>query len=102
MLLREPERPFLVYSAGDGPDSLAAEARNRRLTSLLGRTRAEVLRLLGAERPLTTTELARAAGISLAGASQHASILREAGLVLTERHGGSVPHRASGRGAALL
>ncbi len=105
MLLRQPERPFLVYSVETpetGADLLEAEGRNRGLASLLGRTRAEVLRLLGAERPLSTTELAKAAGISLAGASQHASILREAGLVVTERRGGSVLHRASRKGAALL
>jgi len=105
MLLRETERPFLVYpveTAATDSDLVEAGGRNRGLASLLGRTRAEILHLLGSDRPLNTTELAKAAGISLAGASQHASILREAGLVVTERRGGSVLHRASRKGVALL
>jgi DNA-binding transcriptional ArsR family regulator len=72
------------------------------LVALLGRTRAAVL-LTIAERPdLNTTELATALGTSPASASQHATVLREAGLVLTRRHNGSARHALSARGTVLL
>jgi DNA-binding IscR family transcriptional regulator len=51
---------------------------------------------------VNTTELARSVGISPAGASQHATVLRNAGLVTTHRHNGSAVHRLSPRGATLL
>jgi DNA-binding transcriptional ArsR family regulator len=50
----------------------------------------------------TTSELARRVGVSLASASQHASVLREAGLVHTLRQGGAVLHTLTPLGAALL
>ncbi|MBE8516092.1 helix-turn-helix transcriptional regulator [Amycolatopsis sp. H6(2020)] len=104
-LLRQAEQPLLVYPVDAGQARLQHAAdggRSHALTSLLGRTRAQVLHALADVPALNTTELARAAGISLAGASQHASVLRDAGLVLTERRGGSVQHRISPQGARLL
>lgn len=52
-----------------------------------GRTRAAAL-----FSPLSTTEPATALGISPATASQHASILADAGLTTKERQGGTVAH----------
>ncbi|MDQ3790634.1 MAG: winged helix-turn-helix domain-containing protein, partial [Actinomycetota bacterium] len=70
--------------------------------ALLGRTRAAVL-LAIAERPhLNTTELARRLGTSLASASQHVTVLREAGLTITNRHNGSAMHHLSNLGEDLL
>jgi DNA-binding transcriptional ArsR family regulator len=61
-----------------------------------------VLRTIADRTRLTTTDLARTIGISLAGASQHATVLRNAGLVTTIRHRGSALHQVSARGTVLL
>lgn len=103
-LLRQPDRPVLVYPVPPAP-SWAADSDtggDRPLNTLLGRTRAEVLRVIANLPRVNTTDLARAAGISLASASQHASVLREAGLVTTARSKGSASHELSERGSSLL
>ena len=70
------------------------------LADLLGVTRATVLdSLLG--RTLTTSELARVTQISLASASEHASVLRTAALLESTRQGPRVYHRLTAIGAAL-
>ncbi|TCO59771.1 ArsR/SmtB family transcription factor [Actinocrispum wychmicini] len=100
-------QPVLVYPVDPVPGWTAKRhdvSRTDRdsLVALIGRTRALVL-LTIADRPyLNTTELARAAGTSPAGASQHATVLREAGLVITQRRNGSAVHTLSQRGAVLL
>jgi DNA-binding transcriptional ArsR family regulator len=73
---------------------------DRGLVELLGRTRAKVL--TAAAGGVSSTELARRAGISLASASEHAAVLRTAGLLRTERVGRSVRHTVTGLGARLL
>lgn len=70
------------------------------LAGLLGRTRAAVLELTQAER--TTTELARALGVSAASISGHTKALRAAGLITTTRAGKAVLHSATPLGARLL
>jgi DNA-binding transcriptional ArsR family regulator len=50
----------------------------------------------------TTTELAYRVGISPSAASQHASVLREAGLIITCRQGSAVLHVLTPLGAELL
>ena len=70
------------------------------LGTLLGRTRAHVLEALAEQR--TTGELARDLGISAASASQHATALREAGLVATRREGKAAWHECTALGAELL
>ncbi|MBH5335357.1 winged helix-turn-helix transcriptional regulator [Streptomyces pactum] len=75
------------------PDSLAA---------LLGHTRAVVLWTIAHHPGCTTTELARRAGISPASASQHATVLRTAGLTTTMRHHNTALHTASPLGTGLL
>ncbi|MFE6072407.1 ArsR family transcriptional regulator [Streptomyces sp. NPDC056525] len=77
--------------SGERPDALAA---------LLGRNRAQVLALL--RSPATTTALAERAALSLAAASQHAGVLRGAGLITTVRTGTSVLHSLTPLGASLL
>lgn len=106
--LADPDRtPMLVYPVSRTPDWVCggqpgSPPRPRSLAALLGRTRAAVLLTL-AERPhLNTTELANALGTSPASASQHATVLREAGLVITDRHHGSAMHRLSSLGNDLL
>jgi hypothetical protein len=79
----------LVRGASDGDG----------LGDLLGPTRAEILRL--SHDQLTTSELARSAGISIASASQHAKVLRLAGLVTSQRVGKAVVHGPTPLGVGL-
>jgi DNA-binding transcriptional ArsR family regulator len=75
-------------------------ARPPDLEAVLGRTRAGVLRAL--RDPCGTTELAARANISVSSASEHATALRGAGLIRTERHGQDVRHSLTGMGHSLL
>lgn len=108
--LHDPELPpVLVYPAaaqlasapagGEGARPVE-EQRQRTLGKLVGHTRSVVLRAIG--DGATTSELARRAGVSLASASQHACVMREAGLVTTLRRGNAVLHTVTPLGAALL
>jgi len=74
--------------------------RGAALAALVGRNRAAVLRTVA--DGCTTTELADRVGISLAAASEHASVLRDAGLITTHRNGSSVLHILTPLGAELL
>lgn len=101
-----------VYLPGDGPALLIhpvavdrAAARETGdvpdgLADLLGQTRAAVLTTL--TDGSTTGEVARRLRISPAGASQHATVLRRAGLILSTRRGNNVLHTLTPLGAALL
>ncbi|MFG3285217.1 ArsR/SmtB family transcription factor [Streptomyces sp. NPDC048111] len=82
------------YESPPGPDRGACLGR------LVGHTRSSVLQSIG--NGCTTSELARRAGVSLASASQHAGVLRDAGLLVTLRHGNSVLHTLTPLGTALL
>jgi len=79
----------------DGPKD-----RTLALAALVGRNRAAVLSAIAEGG--TTTEVASRVGISLAAASQHASVLRGAGLIMTRRQGSSVLHVLTPLGAELL
>ncbi|MFF8601675.1 ArsR/SmtB family transcription factor [Streptomyces sp. NPDC015232] len=88
-----PARPVvLTFPATPGLPPVPDEDNtpDEPLAAALGRTRAELLRLLAT--PHTTTELARALHVSNATASEHAAALRTAGLVTTTRTGRSVHH----------
>ena len=74
--------------------------RGAALAALVGRNRAAVLRTVA--DGCSTTELADRVGISLAAASQHASVLRDAGLITTHRQGSAVLHVLTPLGAELL
>ncbi|MFG2182446.1 ArsR/SmtB family transcription factor [Streptomyces abikoensis] len=93
--------PVLVYPARTMSETapVVPEAP-RSLGKLVGHTRSAVLGSIGGG--CTTSELARRVGVSAASASQHAGVLREAGLVLTLRHGSAVMHTLTPLGAALL
>ncbi|MEU5261592.1 winged helix-turn-helix domain-containing protein [Amycolatopsis sp. NPDC021455] len=90
-------KPVLVYPV-DHTHALPADAPAA-LGPLLGKTRADVLRSV--HEGCTTSELARRARTSVTSASQHAAVLRKAGLVTTRRHGGSVLHSLTPLGSAL-
>jgi DNA-binding transcriptional ArsR family regulator len=70
------------------------------LATLLGRTRAAVLRTLACGA--TTSELARILGISPATATHHTTVLRDAGLVTSHRNANTMLHTLTPTGAALL
>ncbi len=93
--------PVLVYPVRHPARAAPTVATApRSLGKLVGQTRSAVLGSIGGG--CTTSELARRAGVSAASASQHAGVLREAGLVLTLRHGSAVLHTLTPLGAALL
>lgn len=102
VMYRDPELPpVLVYPVAhtDAP-AACGESGGAPLGRLVGHTRSAVLKAIG--HGGTTSELARRAGVSLASASQHAGVLRDAGLVVTLRQGSSVLHTLTPLGAALL
>nr|WP_241267416.1 winged helix-turn-helix domain-containing protein [Streptomyces scabichelini] len=90
--------PTLVYPARPAADD--APRTDEGLAPLLGHTRAAVLQALGGDP--TTTELARRAGVSLSSASEHAAVLRGAGLVSSVRQSNAVRHVLTPLGSALL
>jgi DNA-binding transcriptional ArsR family regulator len=92
--------PVLVYPVAHACEPAFGERDVPSLGKLVGRTRSAVLQAI--RNGGTTSELARRAGVSLASASQHAAVLREAGLVVTLRHGNAVLHTLTPLGAALL
>jgi len=99
----EDEMPRLIWPAEAARGArLWAPSRSRgpALAALVGRNRAAVLQSVA--DGCSTTELARRVGISLAAASQHASVLRGAGLIATRRQGSAVLHVLTPFGAELL
>ncbi|MEU0536311.1 winged helix-turn-helix domain-containing protein [Amycolatopsis tolypomycina] len=100
-LLDPGRQPVLVYPVGRRPGWFGG-APNRSAEQLLGRTRAAVLEAICELPAPTTSELATELGVSPASASQHATVLRESGLITTDRTGGAARHRPTGFGSALL
>lgn len=106
LALREPDLPpVLVYPIEhdhgrlDEPTGGAGAG----LPALVGQTRAAVLRALAdQEHGCTTTELAQLVGVSPPTASEHAAVLRRAGLATTRPHGKHVLHTLTLLGHALL
>ncbi|KDN19198.1 hypothetical protein DV20_26435 [Amycolatopsis rifamycinica] len=101
-LLDAGRQPVLVYPIDRRPGWVTGVSSVRSATALLGRTRAAVLNAICARPLISTTELAAELGISPAGASQHATVLRGSGLIVTDRAGGAARHRPTTFGAALL
>ncbi|MGW0593863.1 ArsR/SmtB family transcription factor [Streptosporangium sp. NPDC002607] len=99
--------PVLLYPVGHKPMSFLTRAAQGTgpteevLRRLFGRTRALVLRTLR-DSVRTTGEIARTLDISPASASEHASLLRAAGLVASERCGNTVRHRLTPLGLEFL
>jgi DNA-binding MarR family transcriptional regulator len=95
--------PVLIYSLSHEPHRTALPgdlASGSPLATLLGRTRAAVLRTVATGA--TTGELARAVGVSASSASQHATALRDTGLIVSHRHATCVLHTLTPLGATLL
>jgi DNA-binding transcriptional ArsR family regulator len=83
-----------VWSAG-------AVHTDASLVALLGKTRARVLQSLG-DGTCSTTDLARRAGVAVSSASEHATVLRRAGLVDSRRHRSTVFHGLTALGLGVL
>ncbi|WP_051696123.1 ArsR/SmtB family transcription factor [Streptomyces sp. NRRL S-244] len=104
----DPERPLVLrypvardLAAYQAVWSAAAPAGpDGALAALLGATRARTLH--AAASPAGTAELARRTRTSPATASHHATVLRSAGLLTTERDGSGVRHALTPLGRALL
>ncbi|MET7372515.1 ArsR/SmtB family transcription factor [Micromonospora arida] len=98
--------PVLVYPVDrlgalvSADASAASGAARESLAALLGRTRAAVLQ--ASNEGCTTGEVARQLNISPAAASQHATVLRNAGLLVSHRERNSVLHTLTPLGRAML
>ncbi|MET7468652.1 ArsR/SmtB family transcription factor [Micromonospora sp. NPDC005686] len=97
--------PVLVYPvdrlAGLTSGSAAGEPpQGEALAALLGRTRSRVLQ--AADGGCTTGEMARKLRISAAAASQHTTVLRNAGLLVSKRDRNTVLHTLTPLGRAVL
>ncbi|GAA4672049.1 ArsR/SmtB family transcription factor [Streptomyces youssoufiensis] len=104
-------QPWITFPVRDSAHAAAATAGStaRTLTdapaslrALLGRTRAVVLLVIAEHPACTTSQLAAHARISPASASEHATVLRNAGLTTLTRQGKRVLHALSPAGQALL
>ncbi|MES9604437.1 helix-turn-helix domain-containing protein [Actinomadura sp. NPDC000929] len=97
-----------VLVGGDGPATVVVPSSRPlsgtgdTLPQVFGRTRAAVIRLVGADGELTTGTLAARLGVSAASASQHATALRGAGLLTSERRGKTVHHALTPLGERFL
>ncbi len=101
-LMDLPGEPMvLIYPVSHRLGWLDPGAAGARLEDLLSRTRAAMLDCL-AGGSCTTSELAKRLDISQASSSEQTKILREAGLIISDRDGRQVVHTASELGLALL
>ncbi|WP_433390215.1 ArsR/SmtB family transcription factor [Micromonospora sp. KLBMP9576] len=109
--LLDPELPpVLVYpvdrlggllpSPGERSDADAPDPGRAALAALVGRTRAAVL--ASSDDGCTTGEVARRLNISAAAASQHTTVLRNAGLLVSQRDRNTVLHTLTPLGRAML
>jgi hypothetical protein len=95
--LDQPLRMLTVF----GPEN-AMPAPAASLAALLGHTRSAVLNVVAEHPGCSTKELAAFANIAPASASEHATVLRDAGLIQTARWRNRVIHSVTSLGLALL
>jgi len=93
-------RPVLVFPIRTESRLLAGPGSGDHVSALLGTTRAMILR--AAINGSTTTGLARQAGVTLATVSHHTSVLREAGLITTDRQENFATHLITPLGLKVL
>ncbi|MEU5980379.1 winged helix-turn-helix domain-containing protein [Streptomyces sp. NPDC047315] len=104
-------QPVVTYPAGQHHPLMSLTALTPKptdtkaptaVTALLGRTRAAVLSTIAEHPGCGTREIARRVGIAPASASEHTTVLREAGLVHTARHRNTALHSPTHLGTTLL
>jgi DNA-binding transcriptional ArsR family regulator len=104
--LADPDlTPTLVYPIDHRPGWTPPRHNDNQpnrsgLAALIGSTRAVILEATA--DGCTTTQVARLARISPATASHHASVLRDANLITSQRDANTVVHTATPLGMALL
>lgn len=101
-LVDEELPPVLVHPLFPAPGWLERRHHDgdAPAAQLIGASRAELLRIL--DRPMTTMDLAAALRLAPSTASRHATVLREAGLLLSQRQGVRVLHHRTPLGRAVL
>lgn len=101
-LVDEELPPVLVHPLSPAPGWLERRHHggDAPAAQLIGASRAELLRIL--DRPMTTMDLAAALRLAPSTASRHATVLREAGLLLSQRQGVRVLHHRTRLGRAVL
>ncbi|MEV0393924.1 ArsR/SmtB family transcription factor [Polymorphospora rubra] len=100
MALVDPDLPPVLVYPVERSARIVTEVGRTSLAALLGRTRAAVLEL-AADNPSTGTVAGRL-GISAPAASEHLTVLRDAGLVVSTRHGNTVRHTLAPLGRTLI
>jgi DNA-binding transcriptional ArsR family regulator len=100
--LLDPELPPILVYPAERPlaKSARADESHHALAALLGATRAAALAAIG--NGCSTTDLARRVGVSPAAASQHATVLRNAGLISSQREGSTMLHSVTPLGTSVL
>lgn len=104
LTLFDPELPpVLIYPVRPGSDLLPVrdDTVPRSLAALIGVNRAAVLDVIAIGES-TTSELSARIGISAGSASEHTSILRDAGLITSRRDRHRMLHTATDLGLTLL
>jgi DNA-binding transcriptional ArsR family regulator len=101
------EIPVLAYQLpvdpSTGPFTGPPSSHHRKaLDKILGTSRSLILHLIHTTPGLTTGQLAQRADLSLASASEHATTLRNAGLVTSHRDHGSIRHYSTPTTTSLL
>lgn len=101
-ILDAPWQPTLAYTPRGVANLWTNEppSAGRSLELLLGKGRAEVL--LSLDPPSSTLEIAQRLKLAPSGVSEHLAVLRQAGLVESQRRGRFVYYRLSQTGLALL
>ncbi|MFD7864186.1 DUF5937 family protein [Streptomyces sp. NPDC059783] len=89
-----------IYYPASGRYLWSTPVTPRSLDRLLGATRSRILAAL--TTPLRTTAVAGLVGVTLPTASEHLTILRDAGLIDSSRTGRTVTHELTPAGRALL
>lgn len=102
VLTEPPAQPTLFYPARGVTAGWARGATeiSAALGALLGPARAGIL--LEADSARTTSQVARDAGIALSTASHHLSVLRDAGLIASDREGNRMLHLRTPLGEAMI
>ncbi|AJC55927.1 DUF5937 family protein [Streptomyces sp. 769] len=95
-----PWQPTVLYPARGIGGLWQEPAGGPALARLLGANRAAVLTALDA--PATTSALAHRLGLAVSSVSAHLSVLRDAGLLTSRRHGHQVRYERTPLGIALM
>jgi len=102
VLTEPPAQPTLFYPARGVTAGWARDQAEiaEALGSLLGPARAGILLAAGTAR--TTSQVAADAGIAVSTASHHLTVLRDAGLLMSERDGARMLHLRTPLGEAMV